>query len=121
MKLFQREYLSPFLLADLIIENDTTGTVVLDFSQEMMSAKQSWKVFYAHSTNKPFFEPSLTLALYRPKVCTRLRFGETALALTFVDSLACESSRFCENSVSEVAMQSQYIYLIKLIVKVMIL
>ena len=45
VKLFQREYLSPFLLADLIIENDTTGTVVSDFSQEMMSAKQSWKAF----------------------------------------------------------------------------
>jgi hypothetical protein len=45
VKLFQREYLSPFLLADLIIEKDTTGTVVLDFSQEMMSAKQSWKAF----------------------------------------------------------------------------
>jgi hypothetical protein len=45
VKLFQREYLSPFLLADLIIENGTTGTVVLDSSQEMMSAKQSWKAF----------------------------------------------------------------------------
>jgi hypothetical protein len=38
VKLFQREYLRPFLLADMIIENDTTGTMVLDFSQEMMSA-----------------------------------------------------------------------------------
>ncbi len=45
MKLFQREYLSAFLLADLIIENDTTGTVVSDFRPEMMSAKQSWKAF----------------------------------------------------------------------------
>jgi hypothetical protein len=45
VKLFQREYLRLFSLADMIIENDTTGIVVLDFSQEMMSAKQSWKVF----------------------------------------------------------------------------
>ena len=45
MKLFLHEYLRLSLLVDMIIENDTTGTVVLDFSQEMMSAKQSWKAF----------------------------------------------------------------------------
>jgi len=45
VKLFRREYLRSFSLADMIIENDTTGIVVLDFSQEMMPAKQSWKVF----------------------------------------------------------------------------
>jgi len=45
VKLFRREYLRPFLLVGMIIENDMTGTVELDFSQEMMSAKQSWKAF----------------------------------------------------------------------------
>ena len=45
VKLFPREYLRPFLLVGMIIENDMTGTVELDFSQEMMSAKQSWKHF----------------------------------------------------------------------------
>jgi hypothetical protein len=45
VKLFRREYLRSFSLADMIIENDTTGIVVLDFSQEIMLAKQSWKGF----------------------------------------------------------------------------
>ncbi len=44
-KLFLHGYLRPFLPADMITENDTKGTGELDFSQEMMSAKQSWKAF----------------------------------------------------------------------------
>jgi len=41
VKLFLHEYLRLSLLADMITENGTMEIAELDFSQEMMSVKQS--------------------------------------------------------------------------------
>ena|GEM_PF-5043172 len=83
MKLFPLEYLKPFLLEDMIIENDTTETMELDFSQEMKLPMRIWKAF-KHIQQKTW-SLSEALILKLQVACVRICLDvcQTALALTF--------------------------------------